>query len=397
MRSFILMFLIGLSHFMVDTMLGIWPVYKSIIEFDIAKAGLIVACGAFIGEGAQLFFGVLSDRGLRKTLIIIGLLLAQAAAFFASFNTETIFLILYILTCIGSGAFHPCAASYVGGLVPSRRASCLTLFAACGSLGLATSQLSFTAVREFFNGQTALLAAPALLLAFFLIFTPLHENTPPLIKEQKDKGPGILHSFKEFFKHPTLRALYFSQVANQTITWGTIFILPDVLLNLEHSDWICFGGGHLCFILGAACMMLPGGLLSDIYSTRQVMLYGSIISTLCFYLLMGSYGWPSEVVLPLLFLLGATLMLMNPLALSLGAKIEPNRTGAVSAFLMGLVWCVSETLGPGGVGLMTRLFNEGAAVKALSILGLFFIIQIIATIRLPKDEEKKAIPCKEVI
>jgi FSR family fosmidomycin resistance protein-like MFS transporter len=158
-----------------------------------------------------------------------------------------------------------------------------------------------------------------------------------------------------------------------------------MLKVLGYSDWICYGGGHLCFILGAACMLIPGGYLADLYSARRVLLVGAFSSCAAFYFILYAGGISLMVVLPALFLLGATLALMNPIAVSLGVKMEPNRSGAVSAFLMGLVWCVSEAVGPGGVGLLSTLFDDYAPVKALAVLGSLFLLQIYGTLMLPKQ------------
>lgn len=374
-----LILLIGMAHFLVDTMLGIWPIYKSMMNLHIAKAGLIVAGAAFIGEGFQLFFGTLSDKGHRKNLIILGLLVAMASSCF-TYSSEYFPLFgLYVLTCIGSGCFHPCAASLMSSLIPARRGLLMAIFAAAGSLGLATSQLTFTTAYSFFDGHTSWMALPSIALAVVLVCYPF-----PQVNVQSANHRASLKDFAIFFKNPELRSLYIFQVANQSILWGMIFILPDALRTLGHADWICFGGGHFCFILGASCLIIPGGYLADIYSPRQVMLYGGLISIAAFYFILFFGSISSTVILGALFVLGATLFLMNPIAVSLGNQLEPTRSGAVSAFLMGLVWCISESLGPGGVGVMSAMFEEDAPVKALAILGLLFIIQIYATICLPK-------------
>lgn len=379
-----LLILIGSAHFLVDTMLGIWPLYKSIAQLDMAKAGLIVAIGALLGEGSQLLFGSLSDKGYRKFLIVFGLIITIASSFLVYSYHYTLLFVLYLLTCIGSGCFHPCAASLVSGLVPARRSLLMSIFAACGSLGLATSQLTFTYTYAFFEGHTYYLALPALGLAILLMcyrFPQVANQSQGSIKHK-----GTLKDFADFFRNPSLRALYFSQVANQSILWGTIFILPDTLKALGHTDWICYGGGHFCFILGAACMVIPGGYLADFYSPRNIMLVGGVVSCFMFYFILFSAGIPILIVLLALFLLGATLALMNPLAVSLGTRLEPNRSGAVSAFLMGLVWCLSEALGPGGAGIMSKFFDNYAPVKALAVLGCLFVVQIYFTLCLPKTE-----------
>lgn len=381
LQVIILLILIGSAHFLVDTMIGIWSIYKSLAQLDMAKAGLIVAAGAFIGEGAQLIFGSFSDRGYRKQLIILGLVLSVASAFLAYSSSYVVLFCLYLFTCIGSGCFHPCAASLVSSMIPARRGLLMAIFAAGGSLGLATSQLSFMKVYSLFDGHTFLLALPAIGLAIVLICYSFPQVNQQLASTHK----ASITDFISFFKSPVLRSLYFSQVANQSILWATIFILPDTLKVMGYTDWICFGGGHFCFILGAACMAIPGGYLADLYSARQVMLYGGLISCAAFYFILFSGGISATIVLIALFILGATLMLMNPLAVSLGNRLEPTRSGAVSAFLMGLVWCASEALGPGGVGVMSTFFDDYGPVKALAVLGFLFVIQIYGTLCLPKE------------
>lgn len=372
-----ILLLIGVAHFLIDSMLGIWPVYKSMVQLDLAVAGLIVSAGALIGEGSQLLFGGYSDKGYRKMLIIIGLVLAMSNAFLPYISNYWGLFCLYLMTCIGSGSFHPCAASLVSGLIPERRNLLMTIFATGGSLGMATSQLTFGQAHAFLNGNTALLIVPALFLALFLILYPV---------PQQQEGGGHQFSFshfRDFFRNPTLRSLYISQVANQSILWGTIFILPDALKALEYPDWVCFGGGHFCFIFGASCMLIPGGYLADLFSARKVLLFGGIISSIAFYSFLFWGGISFTLLFTTLFILGASLALMNPIAVSLGNKLEPARSGAVSAFLMGLVWCVSEAVGPGVLGLLSTLFEDYAAVKSLAVLGSLFLIQIYFTLRIP--------------
>lgn len=376
-----LLILMWVAHFFVDTMLGIWPVFKSLTQIDLAKAGLIVAVGALIGEGSQLIFGSFSDRGYRKILIIGGLIATTASAFLSYFSHDAILFLLFLITCIGSGCFHPAAASLMSSLNSSRRSLYMTIFASGGSLGLATSQLIYTQTFSFFEGHTYLLAVPAIILAIGLVFYRFPSiNTGTVVKQHFK-----ISDFIGLFKKPHLRSLYLSQVANQSILWGTIFILPDALKTLGHADWICYGGGHFFFILGGACMMIPGGYLADRYSARHVMLYAGLVSATAFYFILYFGGLSITVILMSLFVLGASLALINPVGIALGVRFEPKHPGAVSAMLMGLVWCVSEAVGPGGVGLMSTFFTDYAPVKALAVLGCFFLVQIYCTICLPKS------------
>lgn len=389
-RSFIfLLLLVGAAHFCVDTMLGIWPIYKTMVSLDMAVAGAIVALGAFIGEGSQLLFGSFSDRGYLKGLLITGLVMATTAAFFSHFTHPLPLFFLYLLTCIGSGCFHPCAASLMGQLRPDARSLVMTLFASFGALGMATSQITFTYLH-YTVGMTEFLILPVIAVAFLLLITPFASTTRPTTPSHV----ATLSDFRDFFKNPSLRCLYISLVANQSILWGTIFILPDALHALGQSSWICSGGGHCAFIMGSAIMMVPGGYLAQLYSARSVMLYGGLAAMGAFYVLL-LFGMSSPaLVLVTLSFLGATLALMSPLALALGTRLEPTRSGAVSAFLMGLVWCVSEAIGPGGVGFLSHLFSDGAAIKALAILGALFLVHVYAVIGLPEEEPTRVVQAK---
>lgn len=379
----ILIFL-WIAHFLVDVMLGIWPVYKSLVQLDLAKAGLIVAAGALLGEGAQLIFGTLSDKGYRQAVVTWGLLTVSAAAFLAYFTNHWALFTLYLLTCTGSGAFHPAAAGLVNTLNPNKRGLLMSIFASGGSLGMAMSQLIFTYTYSSLSGYEYLLAVPAFILVLFFLF---YRFPKPAVSETAKKENFHWMDFFSFFKRWDLLTLYVALVANQTILWGTIFILPDVLKTLDHGQWVCYGGGHLCFILGGTTIMIPSGYLADKYSARAVMLYGSIISFIAFYSLLFFGNFSSIFTLVNLYVLGASLIIIHPIGVSLGVKLIPSKPSTVSAFLMGMVWCISEALGPGGVGMMTKLFIDYAPVKALALLGFFFIGNLYAVWLLPKAEQ----------
>ena len=93
-----LFMVVWLGHFFVDVMLGIWPVYKSLAQIDLAQAGFIAAGGAFIGEGSQLFFGALSDRGYRNYCLLFGLAMAAAALLLAKTTSISLLFLFFMVT-----------------------------------------------------------------------------------------------------------------------------------------------------------------------------------------------------------------------------------------------------------------------------------------------------------
>jgi FSR family fosmidomycin resistance protein-like MFS transporter len=379
-----LLIFLWFSHLFIDVMFGIWPVFKTLAHLDLSKAGLIVAAGALVGEGSQLFFGSFGDRGYRKHFIILGLLCAAGTAFLSYFESYTAFFFLYLLTCVGSGSFHPCAGGIMSSLLPEKRSLLVALFASGGSLGMAGSQLVYLYAHQAVQGSTWFLAVPLFLMIGVLFFYRFPKD------EQKEQQPkhskNFLKDFANFLKQPRFRFLYLLQVANQSILCGTIFILPDVLLALGHPDWVCYGGGHFCFIVGGFFMVVPAGYLADRISVRPVLIGAGLVGCAGFYALIFFGSYSVAFLLVSLFVMGGALNLVNPLGVALGTHFEPSRPSSVSAFLMGMVWCVSEAVGPGGVGILSGFFEDYAPVKALALLGGLFLIQIFSSLALPKEE-----------
>ena len=216
-KATIVLLIAVLGHFCVDLMIGVWPVFKTIVHMDLALAGLISAFCAFVGEGLQIFFGHLSDRGHSKKILMAGLCAAGGCAFLAYTEHYGAFICLYLLTCLGSGAFHPAAAGLVGNLSRERKGLLITLFAAGGTLGMAFSQILFTSAFYHLNGHTAVLVIPIVILVALISISTL----PGGSQTQK-------HTLKDtlaLLNRRELKLLYFSQVCNQTVLWSFLFLL----------------------------------------------------------------------------------------------------------------------------------------------------------------------------
>ena len=373
-------------HFLVDFMIGIWPVFKTLNNLDVALAGLIWAIGASCGEGMQVVFGRLSDSGHRKALILFGVLVSASGAFFAYTTSYPLFGFLFWLVCLGSGAFHPAAVGMVGRLNEKRRSTYITIFAMFGALGLAMSQITYSWVYLATNANTFYLIIPAFLLVVF----SLKSAVLPATDNAKKKRPPFL-SFLKFFKNRSLRLLYISQVCNQALAWGLIFLLPDLLKSRGYEPWLVYGGGHLAYVLGGVFLLIPSGFLADKYSSKSVIWISSLIGTLALYSILFMPELEEGQIIPLLFITGAAIAVVNPVSVSLGNKISPSNPGMVSAFLMGCVWCVAEFIGPGGGSLLTKLFEEDAYARALMLLGLISFAGIMAAYSLPAEADELAV------
>lgn len=377
--------IVFIGHFLVDMMIGFWSIYKTLAGLSIAIMGMIAGICPLVGEGMQVFFGTLCDKGYKKILLALGVGVSAVNALIPFSQNYSILFLLYFMTCLSSGAFHPTAVAVATSMTENRKALFVTIFASGGAFGLALSHMIFSSCYLGSKGYLILVMIPSILLMVYIMTARLPQSF------YSSAQPGRKHGWqdlKQLFRCPELVFLYLSQVCNQTIYWGLVFLLPDILHSKGYDDWISFGGGHLCLILGGACTMVPGGFVADKYSAKSVLMSSNLFGMVLVYLFLYFSHLPATGVLSLLFAVGAALGVATPIAVAFGNKIMPSRPGLVSSFLMGLVWCISEGIGPGGGGLLTNFFQDDASTKAMAILGLFFFAGIWTVYALPRFVEK---------
>ncbi len=379
--------IVWLGHFLVDFMIGIWPIHKTMMQLDIATVGIMSAIGVVIGEGLQLLFGSLSDGGHRRAVIVGGLLATTAATCYGFTDSYSLLFILLLITCIGSGAFHPAAMSIVGGLSSVRRGLFFTIFASGGMAGMASSQLIYSLFHASELLSTLMLAVPSAILVVILALGQIACSKSLVAKGEKACGVSAI---KRFFKRKELRLLYIMQVCNQAVFWGTVFLLPDLLSGRGYEGWVSFGGGHLAFTSGCMALMIPAGYLADKLSPRKVLMVAPLVGMVIFYLILTMPGLPIAVLLPMLFCLGAAVGVTSPITVAYGNALMPGNPGIVGAILLGLAWVLAESIGLGGTSALTRLFVDDAPAKALALLGVSFVFSILACYLIGKREREIA-------
>lgn len=372
-----------LAHFIVDFMLGIWPMYKTLAGVDLALAGLMVGGAAFVGEGMQLLSGPLTDRGYGKVMLAAGAILACGVTLLPYTDSMIIWACLILATGIGSGLVHPAAGGILGGLPVARKNLLMGIFAAGGAIGLALSQLVFWNVYYGTNGQTLWLVLPSVLLLAIAAYW-----APQKVAKKKAHPRLRWSDVRSLFADRSFLCLYGTLLTTQCVAWGLIFLMPDILRYRGYPDWLCFGSGLMAYTAGGAVLSIVLGLAADRLGEKPVMLAIMALAIGSVSLFVTYETMPIPLLLTTLFVIGGCFLAINPIGLSYGNRLAPGRPGLVSACMMGLVWMVAESVAPVTSGLLAKFFSDNAAARAIGMMTPLLVIGmgLLVRVRVPATE-----------
>jgi MFS family permease len=146
------------GHFAVDCCTGIWPIFKTLAQLDLTRAGMIASAGSMVGNGLQVLLGPLADRGFRRRLLLGGVLLGGAVTLLPLASTYGQMFALVLLTYVGSAAVHPAGTGSAATLSSSRTGVLVGVFLSGGYAGYSLSQIVFSSLYLRRPESTALMA-----------------------------------------------------------------------------------------------------------------------------------------------------------------------------------------------------------------------------------------------
>jgi FSR family fosmidomycin resistance protein-like MFS transporter len=360
------------AHAAVDCCSGIWPVFKTLAQLDIATAGLIATIGSMTGNGLQIAFGVLADRGWRKRLIVTGVAVAGAVTFAPwAVRSYPVMGALVLTTNVGSAAFHPSATGAAANLSRQRVGFMIALFLSGGYLGYSLSQLLFSAVYGSAYALTPVIALlPLAMAAAIAVGLPASGRARPQRGVEWRTLRGHIGSLAPLFAVQTLAG---------AVNVSLVFLLPDLLLSRHAAPWIVGGGGHFALIAGGCLSLLPAGQASDRWSARRMLVFANVTTAVALGLLL-LRGSASTLDLLVVTAVGAFNGINNIAAVAEGNRLLPGQASAVSALLMGLPWCVAA-LGPVVAGILADPARGGTPAGALGWFMLLMPLGLAAALR----------------
>jgi len=241
-------------------------------EFSLSDAliGLLGSAFLLVYAVAALPFGYWADRGVRRTVVAVGVTIWSLATLFTGFSRN--FFQLFVsraILGIGEASYYPAGTSLLSDYFPkSQRGRVMSIWGAGSTLGIAVGFAGGGYIADKFGWRNAFFfaALPGILFAIlaFAMREPLRgsvEERGHAVSETKD---ATVRTFLNLMRIPTLRATILSQTFLFFVLASNAFWLPTLLqrrFDVSLSQAGLISGGVL--VLGGLIGTLAGGWIAD--------------------------------------------------------------------------------------------------------------------------------------
>jgi MFS family permease len=235
-----------------------------------AQVGLLATAFLLVYAIAALPFGYWGDRGVRRTVIGVGVTIWSLATLFSGIAANYVQLFLgRAVVGIGEASYYPAGTSLVSDYFPKeQRGRVMSIWGAGSVFGIAVAYAGGGFVADHFGWRSAffIAAAPGLLLAFlaFTMREPLRgsmEKIGPAVQRTTD---ATARTFINLMRIPTLRAAILAQSVLYFVLASNAYWLPTLLhrrFGMSISGAGLLAGGVL--VLGGLIGTLAGGWIAD--------------------------------------------------------------------------------------------------------------------------------------
>ena len=246
------------------------PLIQKEFHLSDTQVGLLGSAFLIVYAVAALPFGYWADRGVRKTVVGVGVVIWSLATLFTGFarNFVQLFLSRAVLG-IGEAGYYPAGTSLLSDYFPKeQRGRTMSIWGAGSAFGIAAGFAGGAYIAEKFGWRSAFFFTAVPGLIFAVLAFRLRE---PLRGSAESRGPAVkttheasLRNFLEIMRIPTLRATIFSQTLLYFVLASNAFWLPIFLnrrFNLSVSKAGLLAGAVL--VAGGLIGTLAGGWIAD--------------------------------------------------------------------------------------------------------------------------------------
>jgi MFS transporter, Spinster family, sphingosine-1-phosphate transporter len=241
-------------------------------EFHLSDAliGLLASAFLLVYAFAALPFGYWADRGVRRTVVGVGVAIWSVATLFTGFaqNFFQLFLSRAVLG-IGEASYYPAGTSLMSDYFPkAQRGRVMSIWGAGSTLGIAVGFAGGGYIAEKFGWRDAFFFAAVPGILFALLAFRMHEPLRGSVEERgsavKKTTEATLKTFVGLLRIPTLRAAILSQTVLYFVLASNAFWLPTLLtrrFGLSVSQAGLLAG--VVLVLGGLIGTLAGGWIAD--------------------------------------------------------------------------------------------------------------------------------------
>jgi FSR family fosmidomycin resistance protein-like MFS transporter len=384
---YFVLFAIGLSHFINDSLQAVipasYPILRDSHQLSFTQIGMITFILYFTSSVMQPLFGMYADARPSPYLLPLGMSIALAGMFGIAF-APSYALILASVAFVGvaSAMFHPEGSRIAYLAAGQRRGLAQSIFQVGGNSGGALAPL-ITALIFYPYGQFGaiwftLIAAVGICLQFgiarwyskHLSLVKKKTQSSSVMQVNEERRQNVKYTIIIIVLIAFARSWFGSSIS----TYFVFYLTEHFQMTVPHAQIYIFtymGAG----ILGT----LMGGPLSDRIGRKNVILL-SVLGAAPFALLLphasqiGTY--------PLLFMLGMINQSSFSVMVVYVQELVPGKVGTVSGLITGLSFGLGA-IGAVSLGGLIDLTNLTAVITTCSFLPLLGVIGLL----LPSDKK----------
>jgi len=363
------------------------------------QVGLLQSAFLLVYAVATIPFGIWADRGVRKTVIGIGVTIWSLATIFTGLarSYAQLFAARAVMG-IGEASYYPAGTALLGDYFKKeRRGRAMSIWAAGTAVGIAAGFAGGGIVAGTLGWRAAfyMTAVPGLVLAVlaFMLREPLR-GAAEARGPQVSKAASITwRTFLELLRIPTMRATIAAETALFFVLGGAAFWLPTYLQRrfaLEIGPAGTLDGGVL--VVGLLAGSLLGGTIADRLAIRRRMASNLPVGIAGFILgavfVALALVMPSLVLFVPVFLLGAaSLYLYNGpyTAVKQNVVLPTVRATAVTVALL-IEHLLGDSYAPWAIGRVSEALHSLQLALLILLPPLLVLAALFATLGLRHED-----------
>jgi len=361
--------LLSIAHFVMDSyssfLFQLLPLLAMKLHLTPAQVGLLPPTLTITSSLMQPLYGVISDRYLKRSMTVMGPLIA--AIFLSSLGMATslpMLMALVVLGGIGVGIFHPQSAAMVSRAAAAdggkSQGMVMSIFSSAGTVGYALGPVLVGAAVAGFGLENSWYTVVWGLAFWFVLlrYCPSLER-----KERAADAPTLSEALRTAWGPLTL--LYFAVVLRSAVSVSIQTYLPfslqDSGMTTTAMSWVLAG-----FLFFGGVGGFFGGALADRLGARRVTLAAMLLAAP---LLIAAFSTGGAFRYVLLMAGGGVLNLPIPISVVMAQRLVPAGASTVSALMMGFAWGAGAMMTP-IAGALSQRYGFHRALMALAFLPL---------------------------